>query len=88
MGIPKTNAKRRYLVTFHIKAEWKDGAGVVHDLASHYIERVGNDADSVYCNACNEFPGCVSKVYPDTEYNRKRLEVFRMTPIEITGVRR
>lgn len=88
MGIPKTNAKRRYLVTFHVKAEWKDGTGVVHDLANHYVERLGHDADSVYNSAALEFPGCISKVYPDTEYNRKRLAAFRTTLIDITGARR
>lgn len=80
-------ARRKYLVTFHVKAVYVDRNGGRHPLMSHYVERFGNDMDAVYIAAVQEFPGCVSRVYPDTEYYRKRLALYGTMLIEIEGDR-
>ncbi len=70
--------RNKYLVTFVTGAKWTPlGAVEPISLEDRFIERVGNDKETVLFNACREFSSwIIGRVYTDTERNRELMRLY------------
>ncbi len=77
--------RNKYIVTFAAGATWTPPGHVEPvNLDGKFVERVGNDADTVLHNAYAEFGiWIVSRVYTDTARNREAMRIRHFTQIDL-----